>query len=260
MNDSTKTESPFSREVVLQRPFDGQIQHNSYDSSHGFDLYHGAGAGPRPCVVLVCGFPDTGFRQIFGSSWKDTSPVTSWARLLAASGLSAVTLQADDPVADTCVLLDYLKSNADSLGLDSSRIGLWSCSGNVPTALAVLEQSPDLVAAALLYGFMMEPEDDKFVSRAAGQFRFANPELGDRLLASEARLLVVQAGKDEFPGVNASIDYFMQRSSEQGNGAELLGYDNGVHAFDVMDDSAQARAVIEQVLDFLLQALTPVRR
>lgn len=260
MNDSTKTESPFSREVVLQRPFDGQIQRLSYDSSHGFDLYPGSGPGPRPCVIFVCGFADAGFRQISGSSWKDTPPVSSWARLLAASGISAVTLQADEPLADTCALVQYLELNAESLGLDAHCMGLWSCSGNVPTALAVLEATPTLAAAVLLYGFMLEPEDDKFVSRAAQQFRFANPELGDKLLTSGARMLVVQAGRDEFPGVNASIDYFMQRAAEQGTGAELLRYAEGVHAFDVMDDSAESRAVIQQVLDFLVQALTPAHR
>jgi len=155
MNDSTKTEFPFSREVVLQRPFDGQIQQLSYDSSHGFDLYPGSGPGPMPCVIFVCGFADAGFRQIFGSSWKDTPPVSSWARLLAASGISAVTLQADEPLADTCALVQYLELNAESLGLDAHCMGLWSCSGNVPTALAMLEAAPTLAAAALLYGFML---------------------------------------------------------------------------------------------------------
>ncbi len=259
MNDSTKPESPFTREVVLQRPFQGQIQHQlAYDSAQCFDLYHGHGqSGHRPCVVFVCGFPDSGFRQLFGCSWKDTPPVTSWARLFAASGISAVTFQADDPVADSCVLIDYLKANADSLNLDSHRLALWSCSGNVPTALTVLERSPGIAAATLLYGFMLEPEDDRFVSKAAEQFRFANPGVDGSLFGAAVNMLVVQAGKDEFPGVNKSIDYFLAQSAEQAVQVKLLRYENGVHAFDVMDASAESQAIVEQVIEFLLDALKP---
>ena len=262
MNDRTKPESPFSREVVLQRAYDGQIQRQiAYDPTHCFDLYHGAGpAGAKPCVVFVSGFTDAGFQQIFGSSWKDTPPVTSWARLLAAAGLSVVTLQADAPVVDTGLLLTYLRDNAETLNLDCQQIALWSCSGNVPAALAVLARNPQIVAASLLYGFMLEPEDDNFVSEAAAQFRFANPPLDDSLLDTKARIQVVQAGKDEFPGVNKSIDYFMRRASERGTDVELLRYESGVHAFDVMDDSAESMAMIEQVVEFLSSVLTPANQ
>lgn len=264
MNDSTKNESPFTQEVVLQKPYLGQPRlHIPYDDKHHFDLYPADRAdetGLMPCVILVCGFNDAGFQSLFGKSWKSTPPVTSWARLLAASGFCAVALQVTDPAADTCRLIEHLSQSATDYQLDSTRFALWSCSGNVPAALAVLDRSPDLAAALLMYGFMLEPTDDPYVSDAAEQFRFSHPRLSEHFLDCKADVLVVQAGQDEFHGVNASIDYFVQQASGRALSAQVLRYEEGVHAFDLLDDSEESKAILQQCLGFLSQVLKPVHR
>ncbi len=263
MNDSTKNESPFTKEVVLRKPYSGQPQlHIPYDHKHHFDLYPADSAdetGLMPCVILVCGFNDSGFQSLFGKSWKDTPPVTSWARLLAASGLSAVTLQATDPATDTCTLIEHLSQSAADYRLDKTRLALWSCSGNVPAALAVLDRSPGLAAALLMYGFMLEPADETFVSDAAQQFRFDHPPLSENFFDRKVEVLAVQAGKDEFPGVNASIDYFIEQAGGRALSAQLLCYEDGVHAFDLLDDSEKSRAILQECLDFLSRTLKPAR-
>lgn len=264
MNDSTKSESPFSREVVLSKPYKGQAQLQiRYDEHHHFDFYPAGFTDETelsPSVILVCGFNDSGFQSIFGSSWKDTPPVSSWARLFAASGISAVALQASDPAPDTCSLIRRLHDSAADYQLDPTRMALWSCSGNVPTALSVLDQLPEISAALLMYGFMTEPGDNQFVSAAAEQFRFSHPPLGENFLDRSGEILVVRAGRDEFPGVNESIDYFVEQAENRSLDVRLIEYKEGVHAFDVLDDSVESKAVLEQAIDFLVQAFRLERR
>ena len=57
---------------------------------------------------------------------------------MAASGLVAIAYTNREPAADLHTLLDYVRQNSESLGIDETRIGLWSSSGNVPLALSVL--------------------------------------------------------------------------------------------------------------------------
>jgi hypothetical protein len=103
----------------------------------GFDLYRPPNLESRattPAVLFVCGFPDPGFGSVVGCKFKEMAGYVSWARLVAASGLAAITYTNQDPVADLDALLAHLHGNAAALGLDKGRFGIWACSGNVPTA------------------------------------------------------------------------------------------------------------------------------
>ena len=82
-----------------------------------------AAAGARlPAVVLVEGYNDAGFEKVFGSRFKDTDMVVSWAQLIAASGLVAITYTNREPAADLDALLQHLRENAAALGIDGDRI------------------------------------------------------------------------------------------------------------------------------------------
>jgi carboxylesterase type B len=78
----------------------------------------------------------------------------SWARLAAASGLVAVTYTNEDSATDARTVLEYVKRNAASFGVDEQKIGVWACSGNVPTALSLLMQDAEtrVRCAVLAYG------------------------------------------------------------------------------------------------------------
>ena len=80
----------------------------------------------RPAVVIVAGYPDRGFETMLGCKFKDMGSSVSWARLLAMSGLAAITYANREPVRDLAALLDYVRENAGELGVDAGRIGFWS--------------------------------------------------------------------------------------------------------------------------------------
>ena len=258
----SSTPNPFARSVVLRVPAAESV-HVTPDLPWGdagrvFDLYRTPNAaGPLAVVVLVTGFPDPDFRTIAGCAFKDTAPFRSWARLLAASGLAAVTYANVDPAADAPAVLAHLQENAEALGIDPARCGLWACSGHVPTALGALcrTASRRLRCAVLCYGYMLDLEGSTEVADAGRQFKFAVPDVAADRIPSDVPLLIARAGADATPGVNDSIDRFARYAESRTLPVEIVGHPTGPHAFDVLEDSDASRAVIERVVGFLRQHL-----
>ena len=89
-------------------------------------------------------------RRIVGCNAKDMASYVSWGRLIAASGLAAITYTASEPARDAHAILRHVRDHAGAFGIDERRIGVWACSGNVPTALSLLmDAEPPLACAAL---------------------------------------------------------------------------------------------------------------
>ena len=63
---------------------------------------------------------------------------TSWGQLAAASGMVGVTYTNSEPATDLLALLEHVRQNAATLGVDENRIGLSASSGHVPLALFAL--------------------------------------------------------------------------------------------------------------------------
>ena len=255
--------NPFACSVVLRAPgaetVDVTLDRPWGGAGRLFDLYRPPDAsGPLPVVVLVTGFADPGFRAIAGCAFKDTAPFSSWARLLAASGLAAVTYSNVDPPADAPAVLAYLRDHAAELGIDAERFGLWACSGHAPTALAVLCRRPRLPirCAALCYGYMLDLEGSTEVAEQGRQFKFCVPDVSADELPPGVPLLIARAGADATPGVNASIDRFTRHAASRGLDVEVVEHPTGPHAFDVLEDSDASRAVIRRVVEFLRDRLS----
>ena len=252
------TRNPFASSVVLRVP-GAQAVDVTRDRPWGaagrlFDLYRPPDApGPLPAVVLVTGFADPGFRAVAGRAFKDTAPFSSWARLLAASGLAAVTYSNADPAADAPAILAYLRDHAAELGIDAERLGLWACSGHVPNALAVLGRSPRpaIRCATLCYGYMVDVEGSTEVADAGRQFKFCVPDVSADGIPSGVPLLIARAGADATPGVNASIDRFTRYAESRALDVDIVEHPTGPHAFDVLEDSDTSKAVIQRIVDFL---------
>lgn len=221
------------------------------------DLYapeHAADA-PLPAVVLVAGYNDIGYEKMLGVKFKEMAMTVSWGQLIAASGMTAVAYTNREPAADLDALLEHLRDNAAALGIDGERIGLWACSGSVPLALsAMLAPRRDyLKCAALLYGFMLDLDGATGVADAAQTFRFVNPNAGKSIedLPAALPLFVARAGREQFPGLNDSIDRFAACALALNRPITLVNHPEGPHAFDLLDDSGTSRAIIEDVLTFL---------
>ncbi|MEZ4453940.1 MAG: hypothetical protein R3B09_31070 [Nannocystaceae bacterium] len=221
-----------------------------------------AGATPPPAVILASGYPDDGFQALLGCRFKEMAGVTSWARLLAASGVAAITYANREPLGDLRALLAGLRRGAEPLGIDGDRLGLWASSGNAPVALAaVIERPPGLRAAALLYGFLLDLEGEAAVAEASRQFGFVDACAGRSLaeLPRETPLLLVRAGGDATPGLLGALDRLVVAGLAADLPLTICNCPGAAHAFDLADGGAASIAAIRQVVDFLAARLADTR-
>ena len=204
------------------------------------DVYRPAAGEPRRAVVIVAGYRDEGFQRIVGCRFKEIGAVTSWARLMAASGLTAIAYTNRDPVADAQTLIR-------SLGVDD--VALFATSGHVPLALWLVAQRL-ATRAALCYGYTFD------VPEAARAFGFANPleEKSIDDLPSDVPLFIARAGRDEMPGLNETLDRFVAAALARNLPITVTNHPEGPHAFDLDHDSATTRAIVRSVLAFLREA------
>lgn len=218
-------------------------------------------AGTRiPAVVFVTGFTDAGMRKMLGCAPKEMGSYISWAQLVAASGMVAITYANEDPATDVHAVLDYVRQNATDLNVDENRMAVWACSGNVPNALSVLTGHGDgfLKCAALCYGYMLDLDGSTRVADAARQFGFVNPCAGKSIeeLPPEVPLFIARAGHDEMPGLNDALDRFVAKALTRNLPVMVANHATAPHAFDLFHDSEMSHEIIRQVLTFLRFNLT----
>jgi hypothetical protein len=223
-----------------------------------FDLYtppREAGAPPAPVVVIVEGYPDPGLKAVFGCRFKEMGSTTSWARLIAASGMAAVAYTNERPEPDLHALLAHLRAHGAHLGIDASRIGVFTTSGHGPLALAQLlrDARERIQCAALLYPYTLDLDGANEVARAARTFGFANAcaERGLDDFARDIPLFVARAGRDELPGLNDALDRFVARALAANLPLVVANLPDAPHAFELSDDGPATAAVVDEVLAFL---------
>jgi Esterase/lipase len=229
-----------------------------YRDDLAMDLYYppdSKGGARTPAVIFVTGYADPGFQKMLGCTQNEMASYVSWAELTAASGLVAVTYKNREPPADASAVVSYIRANAASLDIDENRIGVWSCSGNVPTALSVLmrEGQDFLKCAVLCYGLMLDLDGETAVADASRQWKFANPSAGRSVddLPAGLPLFIARAGKDIFPRLNETIDRFVIHALNRNLAITVVNHPDGPHAFDVEHDSETSREIIRQVLAFM---------
>jgi len=253
------TIDPTSKGLVhtIEGAADVSVERHTYATDQGpldFDLYRPPHATtPLAAVVFVIGFPDPGAAAMFGKPFKDWASYQGWGRLVAASGIAGITYENLEP-GDVHALFRHLRANAGALGIDPARIGVWSCSGNVPNALGVIARERP-ACAALLCGLMLDLDGATSVADAAAQLRFAVPPVTLDDLPRDRPMLVVRAGRDTTPGLDPTLQRFVAAARARGLPVTLLDHPEAPHAFDLIDDSPATHAVIDEVLAFLRRAL-----
>jgi len=221
------------------------------------DIYHPPdwnASEPLPAVLFVLGYPDPGFQKAIGCKAKEMASYVSWSKLVAASGLAAITYTNAEPVRDVHALLDYVRQNSIELGIDQARLGLWACSGNVPTALSILmECSEGLKCAVLCYGFMLDSPGSAVVAEASAKWGFVNAIFGKSIegLPANIPLFVARAGQDSFPNLNNTIDSFIVGALACNLPVTVVNHATAPHAFDLMADNEMTREIIRQMLAFM---------
>jgi acetyl esterase/lipase len=228
------------------------------------DVYYPreATSGVRiPAVVIVGGYPDSGFEAFVGCKFKEMESCISWGQLMAASGVAAITYTNREPAADLHALLQHVRGNAAALGIDENRIGVWASSGNGPLALSVLMEDAReyLKCAVLCYPYTLDLEGSTGVAEAAGRFGFVNPCAGKPLddLPQDVPLFIARAGQDQMPRLNETLDRFLVSALARNLPVTFANHRTAPHAFDLLDDSEITREIIRQTLGFMRFHLLP---
>ncbi len=218
------------------------------------DLYEPAGIASkhRPTVVFVTGFSDSGFAMRLGCRQKEMASYDSWARLVAASGIVAMTYENQEPAVDVRQLFSFIRQKADALNIDTAALGVWSCSGNTPNALSVVIDEP-LACAVLCYGFLLDLDGSSAIADAQKQWGFANPASGKsvRDIPGDLPILVIRAGKDETLHLNEMIDRFAAHALAANLAISISNHPSLPHAFDLRDGSEASHDAIRGILAFL---------
>jgi hypothetical protein len=229
------------RDVVYKTTADGALL---------MDVYYPPAATPEtpvPLVVIVLGYPDPQSEiRMFG-------PITSWARLIAMSGMAAAIYGSSAPAEDVHAAVAYLRDNAASLDIDRERIGISAMSANVPVALSLLMRDADFRCAEFLCGYTFDVDGSTAFAEASRQYGFVNATAGRSIdeLPSDVPLFVLRAGREDFPGINAALDQFATRALARNLPLTLVNHATGPHAAVMDDDTDATRRIIRQVLDFL---------
>jgi acetyl esterase/lipase len=150
-------------------------------------------------------------------------------------------------------LLELLRRDGASLGLDGSRVAVATFSGGGPMLAPLLRRPPPSVRAlADFYAFLdtehVKLDEAKITRETAREFSpLAVLESG---VSSIPPLFIARAGKDAIPGVNESIDRFVAKALERNLALTVVNHPAGSHGFDHKDDDARTREILEMALAF----------
>ena len=189
------------------------------------DVYKPAAGGAARVPALVF------FNRATGAE-RSGRFYAGWARAAASKGIVGILpdLRSGSEASDFRILMTYLERHAAEHGIEA--IAVYAGSGNVFNAFPAVEDPKQtaIKAAVMYYG-----------SAPVTQFRLDLP------------VLYVRAGLDR-PPVNESIASLTALAVSQNAPVTLLNYAGGHHAFEIADDNAATRDVIDQTLEFVKRA------
>jgi len=243
-------------EVVKDRPYkrvdDRELKFDVYRPPQS-DLSH-----RLPVVVFVHG---EGPPEVIENS-KDWEQYEGWGRLIAASGMMAVTFnrrsshffsRLSDPVTDVDDLLDHVLDPSHKLGADPEQLAIWTCSGGVPFGMrAGLEREARCIAA--YYGRMsLYPIRDGIegeVSEGLLDEFSSVAHLSSMPSGRVPPIFIAKAELDDLVGVNESIDETIEVARARDLPVTVANHPLGEHGMDVRSDDERMRAIIADTLLF----------
>lgn len=234
------------------------------DQKYHFDVYSPSDGSTRkfPAVVLVHG-------EAPMNNLKDTGFYTSLGSLLAAKDMVAVTFDhrtilAGANISDVCEdikqLINSILNNSDELNIDANSIAVWSFSAGVPFGLKVCFElnRTNIKSLVAYYG----PADFNTLGKMLNINITANNkeksalEIIDDCTGDMMPLFIARAGLDSWPIINDSIDQLISKTLNHNLDVTICNHATGQHAFDMLDDTARTKEIIEMTLSFLVKSLS----
>ena len=201
-----------------------------------FTLYRPAKTQKPPVVVIVNGVGDPADDRVM-----DWAIYKSWGALFAANGIAAVTMAAKADTLDRNLsdLIEHLAARGESLGVDPSRMALFSASANTTVAGRYLtsERGRERVDAAVFY--------------------YGNAPAGE--LPKDKPVLFVVAEGDTRTQFAAGYNGLWARIMQSKAPWTLVFGATQPHAFDALDPSPESRRLVAHTVDFLRRTMIPVK-
>jgi acetyl esterase/lipase len=212
----------------------------------------------RPAVIFIHGGAGS------QTTPKDWGLYTSWGRLVAASGLTAVIfthrLSAEkaslqDGASDLAAAIGYARANADTLGIDKTRLCLAAYSAGGALLASTLRDKPEYVRCIVnFYAFMdIQQKGNLFtVNESKETLQTFSPI---NYLTDESSKLppifIARAGLDQVPTMDDSIDRFIHEALAKNIKLTVFNHPTGVHGFDNQNDDDRSREIIQSAIAFM---------
>jgi acetyl esterase/lipase len=193
---------------------------------------------------------------------KEWGVFVSYGQLLAASGFVGVTFNhrfykwesLSDSQSDVMDMIEYVRSNAESLGVDKNRIVLWAFSAGGIFLSQPLRATPPYVRCMVAYYAELDLQNQRQSAPASvtdETLRDFSPVYQlSRRDKGIPPIFVARAGRDD-PSLNSGVDRFIQETLGKNVTIDVSNHAEGRHAFDVLDDNARTREIIKRTIDFL---------
>lgn len=211
----------------------------------------------RPAVIFIHGSAGAEAKA------KDWGVYISWGRLAAASGMVGVTFThrlgypkpfLNDAGADVEAAVNYVRANADSLGIDRDRLCLAAYSGGGPMLSAAMRERPPYVRCLVsFYAFLDVRQSEMHRPHETPETleRFSPITYLSGDVESLPPIFIARAGLDQIPTMNDSIDRFVQAAVGKNIAVTLYNHPHGVHGFDNQTPDARSREIVRAALDFM---------
>lgn len=211
----------------------------------------------RPAVVFIHGGAGAFLKP------KDWGVYKSWGRLVAASGMIAVTFThrlgypkplLAEAANDVTAAINYIRANADSLNIDKDRLCLAAYSAGGPMLSLAMRDKPDYVRCLVaFYAFLDIQQSESHTSSETPEMVKSFSPI--TYLANDAGkiapMFIARAGLDEVPTMNDSIDRFIREAISKNASIIVANHPQGVHGFDNQTDDERSREIIRGAIDFM---------
>lgn len=263
----------YERPLVLPVPEDAEVEVKQdliykqvNNKQLGMDVYLPGDRNPDarlPAVVFIHGGP---VESLPGPP-KDASVYTSYGRLVAASGLAAVTFShrfmngaaLPNAAQDVADALTYVREHAAQLSLDPGRICVWAESAGGVFVAPLLQERPAYLRCIVLFYTNVDPATFEELGLEGVPEDFAAKYDATEAVAASGdslpRIVVARAGRD-FKPLNRALDQFLAAAIDANAPVDLMNHPQGEHAFNVLNDDKRSREIIRRSLEIVRSVLS----